>query len=168
MKAFIVFLLLAVLIDTHFQRNTGQQIPKLRRRIHHFKSETGDTLHILHNLKREINSTCISTSAKGVNQKSKRLYTIQQFIKNTRLLEALIGFTDDILFVTPRIHRRLRRNKHEARALLYLHRKIYRIPHHEVNVTVKDQKCNQINSMELLKSLIEVYDNFQRLVDFLC
>ena len=90
---------------------------------------------------------------------------VNQLSKNIAFLEAICDFTYDQHFMTPKMHQKLRHDRHEAHHIMKIYRKIHAISYQVIDYTLKERNCNHSGASPMHKMVARVYMNLHVLFE---
>ena len=143
------------------------QVEKFKKQLKSFAEASKETEKKIQQWRVGVTPICVTSTLMQISVKNKLAKVALLFAKNTEFLEAVSAFTNDRVILTPRIHRKLLQDKHDARHLIKKYEKIHGAVQRYVKYTLKKQECSHSGSEELSKVMIQVYKNFQVLVELM-
>ena len=116
---------------------------EFKKQLKVFSGEVEETEKILEATKREGTPVCVSPRLIQIRMEDRATKVGLHLMRNTEHLSALSTFTNDKLIITPRIHRKLLQDKHDARHLLKKYENIHETLRTYTKYTLKKQRCVQ-------------------------
>ena len=163
----LTFLYLVFFFLNIDRSHESNQVEDFKKQLQSFYEDCKETEKKLQEWRDGATPVCVASKVIQIKEKQSHGKSIQTGVyltQNTEFLEALSSFTNKRLILTPRIHRKLLQDKHDARQLIENHKHIYGSVQHYAKYTLKEQDCTVSGSEELPKLMIQVYKNFQVLV----
>ena len=158
MKTLLVMIF--ILIDAALLEKAVQ----LKQRVQMFLYASKHTQAKLTQLSHEAKSVCIATNFNHSNV-SMRHHSISllvnQLMINIQFLDAICDFTYNQQIFTPKMHHRLRQEKHEAKHITKIFGDMAGIKYKNVGYMLKEKQCNKSGARVIYKTMAQVYMNFQ-------
>ena len=164
MKFILLLLVVVFNIGTSCEND---QVKHLKKLVKQFSTNSKSTEKKLEEWSIGTNPVCISSKLMQITQINESTKIILQFINNVEHLEAICGFTNERLILNSRVHAKVLRDKHAARRLIRKYEQVNGAVDRYIKYTLKEQKCELSGSVDISKVLIQVYHNFEVLLNAL-